>query len=201
MPRPRTVDDAAVLSAAADLVGRIGPAQLTLARVGEEVGLSAATLVQRFGSKRDLLLAMTERATAGWPERFDAARAATRSPLDALIAALKGMTSGVRTPESMANSVAFLQIDLSDPDFHARTVAGMRAMTDSIAALLDEATARGELPRGTDTDALARSVLNAYNGSLITWAIVREGELTDWLERELRHVLAPDPPGPALPKD
>ena len=193
MPRPRTIDDAAVLSAAAKLVGRIGPSQLTLARVGDEVGLSAATLVQRFGSKRDLLLAMTEQAAAGWPERFAAARAAADSPLEAVVAALKEMSAGVRTPEAMANSVAFLQIDLSDPDFHARTMAGMQALRESIGALLDEAVSVGELPRGTDTRALANTVLTIYNGALITWAIVREGELTDWLERELAYVLRHDP--------
>lgn len=189
MPRPRTIDDAAVLSAAADLVGRIGPGQLTLARVGEEVGLSAATLVQRFGSKRDLLLAMTERAAAGWTERFAAAREDADSPLEALVAALKEMTRSVREPETMANHVAFLQIDLSDPDFHARTVAGMHTMRDSIATLLDDAVAAGELPKATNTAALANTVLTAYNGALITWAIVREGELADWLERELRYVI------------
>jgi AcrR family transcriptional regulator len=189
MPRPRTIDDDAVLDAAADLVGRIGPAGLTLARVGDEVGLSAATLVQRFGSKRGLLLAMTERAAAGWPERIAAARARTGSPLDALIGALRDMTSGVRTPEAMANSVAFLQVDLSDPEFHARTRAGMDAMRGAIAELIDEAVARGELAGPIDAPALANTVLTVYNGALITWAIMREGELTGWLERELRHAL------------
>jgi AcrR family transcriptional regulator len=50
MPRPRTIGDEAVLRAAAGLMGRVGPGKLTLARVAEEVGLSPATLVQRFGS-------------------------------------------------------------------------------------------------------------------------------------------------------
>ena len=48
-PRPRTVQDAAILDAAIEVLGRIGSEKMTLADVGAEVGLSAATLVQRFG--------------------------------------------------------------------------------------------------------------------------------------------------------
>ena len=59
-PRPRTVSDQAILAATARVIGDLGPAKLTLARVASEVGLAPATLVQRFGSKRGLLLALAE---------------------------------------------------------------------------------------------------------------------------------------------
>jgi AcrR family transcriptional regulator len=189
MARPRTVDDAAVLAAAAQVVNRVGPSRLTLQRVADEVGLSAPTLVQRFGSKRGLLLAMGDRAAAGWPEVFAAARARSDSPVDALVEALVDLTAHVATPEALANSIAFLQIDLSDPEFHERAVASMRRMRELMAELLDQAIEAGELDPGTDTDALADSVMNAYNGALITWAIFREGTLADRLRRELHRVL------------
>ena len=51
---PRTVDDATIPRATAEVIGRAGLAGLTLAAVAREAGLSAATLVQRFGSKRGL---------------------------------------------------------------------------------------------------------------------------------------------------
>jgi len=189
MARPRTIDDEAVLAAAADVVNRVGPAKLTLQRVADEVGLSAPTLVQRFGSKRGLLLAMGEQASGRWTEVFDAARRRTESALDALVAALVDLTAHVSTPDAMANSVAFLHMDLSDPEFHGRAVAGLRDMRDLTCDLLDDAVAAGELPASTDTGALATSVLNAYNGALISWAIFREGDLADWLAREVRYVL------------
>lgn len=189
MARPRTIDDQAVLAAAADIVNRVGPARLTLQRVADEVGLSAPTLVQRFGSKRGLLLAVGERAASGWSGVFAAARARTSSPLDALVDALTELTAHVSSPESMANNVAFLQMDLADPEFHERAAVSLREMRTLMAELLDEAVAGGELDPGTDTAALATSVLNAYNGALISWAILREGELGDWLGGELRRVL------------
>ena len=54
---------------------------------------------------------------------FDMVRAAhPDSPLDALIAAVTGMAQMANTPEELANSLAFLQIDISDPEFHVHTL-------------------------------------------------------------------------------
>ena len=66
MPRPRTVSDEAILDAVLDLAHRVGPARVTLASAADEAGLSAATLVQRFGTKRDLLLAADKRGVDLW---------------------------------------------------------------------------------------------------------------------------------------
>ena len=56
-PRPRTVSDEHIFVATGLAITRLGPTRLTLADVASEVGLSAAALVQRFGSKRQLLVA------------------------------------------------------------------------------------------------------------------------------------------------
>jgi AcrR family transcriptional regulator len=63
------------------VIGRLGPGRLTLVDVGREIGLSAATPVQRFGSERGLLLAMAKSAADGVEACFDMVRAAHRSPL------------------------------------------------------------------------------------------------------------------------
>ena len=57
-PRPKATTDQAILDATHRAVTRIGPMRLTLAHVAREAGVSPATLVQRFGSKRALLLAL-----------------------------------------------------------------------------------------------------------------------------------------------
>jgi AcrR family transcriptional regulator len=190
MPRPRTIDDAVLLDAAGDLLARVGPANVTLARVGEEVGLSAATLVQRFGSKRGLLLAIANRAV-DWSPTFDEARERNPSPLGALVDALCALTADVRTPEAMANSVAFLQLDLTDPEFGAITRAAMRELRALIHAQLDDAVAAGELAGGTDTERLAAALEVTYNGALITWAIHRTGPVEAAMRSALEYALRP----------
>jgi AcrR family transcriptional regulator len=188
MPRPRTIDDDTVLNAVIQIVERAGPAAVTFTRVAEEVGLSPATLVQRFGSKRGLLLATTIRGWETLVETLSEARRSHDSPLEALLTALTELTVSVRTREAMANGIAFLHIDLSDPEFHAHAVAGASEMLASIERLLSEAVAAGELVP-TDTRRLAAAVQTTYNGALITWAMRGEGPVEDWLQSQITFLL------------
>ena len=90
----------------------------------------------------------------------------------------------------MANHLAFLQIDLSDPEFHQLALAYTTAVREEIKRLLDAAVEAGEL-EATDTSRLAQGVQTTYNGAMITWAIYRKGRLDTWLRRELDTLLAP----------
>jgi AcrR family transcriptional regulator len=189
-PRPRTASDTEILEATGRAIARLGPARLTLAAVAQEVGLSPATLVQRFGSKRGLLLALAKEAVAGVEGCFAAVRAAHPSPLDALLAAATEMTRHTQTAEEMANHLAFLQIDLCDPDFHRLTLESSRRILAGYRALLDEAVAARALVR-CDTTRLSRAVGALAGGSLIAWAIHREGTAEDWVRADLAALLDP----------
>src|SRR5438067_4536494 len=155
-PRPRATSDADILGATARIVSRVGP-HLTLADVAKEAGVSPATLVQRFGSKRGLLLAFAATAPASLPGEFARIRAAHRSPLAAVTGVADCMAAMIETPETFANSLAFLQMDLVDADFQHHAAAHSRVMLAELTKLLDEAVAAGEL-RKTNTRLLARAV-------------------------------------------
>jgi AcrR family transcriptional regulator len=189
-PRPRTKDDAAILDAAGRIISRIGPAKFTLADIAGEVGLSAATLLQRFGSKRGLLLALAESARDSVEACFAAVRAANDSPLQALVAAATDMTKYVQSPEEMANHLAFLQTDLSDPAFYAVMLQNSTRIEAGYRSLLDEAVAAGELTP-CDTMRLARAVGAMSGGSLIGWAIHRQGTAEAWVRGDLETLLNP----------
>jgi AcrR family transcriptional regulator len=189
MPRPRTISDEAVLDAVLTLAHRVGPARVTFAAAAAEVGLSAATLVQRFGTKRELLLAADKRGVDLWVGALDRSTAA--SPLARIVEGLMLATDPVATPEQMANSVAMLQLDLADPDFHAETLRGARAVRGRIMRDLSAALEAGELRAGTNVTTLAKLVETTYHGAMIGWAIHREGVLADWMREQLDAVLAP----------
>ena len=189
MPRPRTVSDDAILDAVLALALRVGPARVTFASVAAEVGLSAATLVQRFGTKRDLLLAADKRGVDLWVGALDRSTAA--APLARVVEGLVLAVDPDITHEQMANSVAMLQLDLADPDFHAETLRGARAVRAHIADDLGAALAAGELRPGTDVAALATLVETTYHGAMIGWAIHREGTLADRMREQVEAVLAP----------
>lgn len=191
MGRPRTATDADILAAAARVVTRLGPAGLTLAEVSREAGLAPATVHQRFGSKRGLLLALAAQGAAGVAEPFAAARAAGASSLDALRTALRSMAAVVATPDALANHLALFEMDLREPDFHRLALAHAQGLRAQITALLDAAVVAGELRAGTDTTRLARAVQVTLNGSLVTWAVHREGEVEDWVAADLDYLLSP----------
>jgi AcrR family transcriptional regulator len=91
MPRPRTVTDEHILGAAHRAMARLGPGRLTLADIAKEAGLSPATLIQRFGSKRGLMLALWNGALCGVQACFDLLRQAHTSPLATPTAAVTEM--------------------------------------------------------------------------------------------------------------
>src|SRR4051812_2405333 len=117
-PRPRTATDAELLAAATRAVSRVGPVRLTLADVAAEAGVAPATLMQRFGSKRGLLLALAREGSAAAGETMATIRSAHPSPLEALAAVADCLTGMAPSPEELANHLAFLCIDLTDPEFH-----------------------------------------------------------------------------------
>jgi AcrR family transcriptional regulator len=189
-PRPRTKDDPSILTAAGLIISRIGPAKFTLADVAREVGLSAATLVQRFGSKRGLMLALARSARDSVEACFAAVRRANPSPLDALVAAATEMTKYVQSPEEMANHLAFLQTDLSDPDFYSVMLENSLRIEAGYRSLLDDAVAAREL-NSCDTARLARAVGSMSGGSLIGWAVYRQGTAEAWVRADLATLLDP----------
>lgn len=189
-PRQRTIADATILAATARMISRVGPARLTLADVGGEVGLAPATLLQRFGSKRGLLLALVEQSVESVPESFERVRSARGGPLHAVISAASEIAEHVRTPEELANNLAFFQIDLSDPDFHRLALEHSRRVRAGYASLLDEAITAGEL-QPCDTAALASALQAVAAGSLLNWAIHRDGAVGRWVRADLETLIAP----------
>jgi AcrR family transcriptional regulator len=189
-PRPRETSDEEILAATARVMQRRSPTQLTLADVAKEAGVVPATLIQRFGTKRGLLLAMCRTAPAAVPQQFAAGRAKHASPLNALIELYADCTSFAPTREAMANGLAYLQIDLTDPDFHAITLDQFRAIRSETKNLLDEAVAVRELQR-CDTAQLARLIQDLNGGAMLSWAVYGDGAVATWVRGDLEALLAP----------
>ena len=188
-PRPRETSDEQILAATARVMQRRSPTQLTLADVAKEAGVVPATLIQRFGTKRGLLLALCRTAPGAVPQQFAAARAKYKSPLKTLIELYVDCTAFAPTPQAVANGLAYLQIDLTDPDFHAITLAQFSALRQETQNLLDAAVAAREL-RPCDTAALARLIQHINGGAMLSWAVFRQGSVATWIRRELEALLA-----------
>lgn len=176
---------------------RDGPVGATLDEIASEVGLTGPALSQRFGSKRGLLVAMAKRGAAAVPRRFASARDEAAGPTESLHVALAA--TGLEAPGEVAASLGMLALDLSDDEFRAIARSFFDSFHAEVRALLAEAVKARELRSG-DVDALARSVVVAYNGSILRWAFLGGEAAGEAMRRDVEAVLAPWRVGKALPR-
>jgi AcrR family transcriptional regulator len=189
--RRQKVTDEDVFAAAHRAMSRHGPHELTLAAIAHEAGVTAGRLVQRFGSKRGLLMALSARFAGSAGSIFAGLRAAHGGPLATLRAYAACMADLAPTPEALLRNLAYLQLDLADEILRGHLVGNARATRHEIQALLAAAAAAGELRRDVDVESLARTVEVMISGSLMSWATYRDGTAGDWIGRDLEAVLAP----------
>jgi AcrR family transcriptional regulator len=194
-PRPRKASDEEVFAAAYRAMNRLGPGELTLADIAEEAGITASALVQRFGSKRELLLLLSSQVAGGTAHLFAGLRASHRSPLATLFAYADCMADLGPSPAALARNLSWLLVDLTDPDFKRNVQAQTRATEQEIRKLIDEAFKAGELRqvdgRRVNTAALARTVAAIVGGSLMNWAFHEEGPARTWIRKDLSVALSP----------
>jgi AcrR family transcriptional regulator len=190
-PRPRKVTDDEVFAAAHSVMQRLGPQQVTLAAIADEAGVTAGALVQRFGSKRALLLALMERFAGGTRVMLMGVRAAAPSPVAALRGYGECMAAMGTSPAALAHHLAWLQQDLIDPDFNRYARAQAQETTEVLKEWIIEAIDAGELVPESDPAALARAVQVTAGGSLIAWGFYREESAEAWVRHDLDVLLEP----------
>lgn len=189
MARPRTITDERLLTAAGTAITRLGPA-FTLADVAREAQVAAGTLVQRFGSKHGLLVAMTRAAIASMRRSLRAAVADVDDPAAAVIQALVGWYAPLDDPHSAANNLAQLAFDLADDQLRALMAEFYAVMEAELQPLLGRAVAAGDLP-GAPPAAVATRILTAIaDGTAIHWSTCPVGSLRARMRADLQAVLA-----------
>ena len=191
-PRRRKAEDVDVFAALVRVMLRRGPAELTLRAIAAEAGVSAGALVQRFGSKRQLLHAHARYAAATNDIGLGAARTTrASSPLRALRAVSAVQAKLAESPRAALRNLAYLQNDLADPVLRRHLLRLGRAARAHYEQLLADAVVVGELRADTDVQALARMIEVTLDGSFLTWTIYREGPAAKQLRADLDAALRP----------
>jgi len=174
MPRTEpVVPDAVVFGAVVAVITDVGPARLTLSRIGARAGLTAGALVQRFGSKRGLLDAFAAQSRANVRDVF--AAAAGRHPADpwgAAVEALVAISETVAGPQAFAHHLAWFALELADPDLRPYATGHAAAVHSELAALLGDPAA-------------ARHLRAVHQGAMVVWALDPSEPLADSVRREL----------------
>jgi AcrR family transcriptional regulator len=171
---------------------RVGPAELTLGAIAAEAGVTAGALVQRFGSKRELVRAQARYAAATGDIGVGAPRPArTSSPLRALRAVTAVHARLAESPRAAVRNLAYLHNDLADPVLRRHLLRLKRAARARYEQLAADAVSAGELRAGTDVRALARMIEVTLDGSFLAWTLYREGSAAERLRDDLEATLRP----------
>jgi AcrR family transcriptional regulator len=189
-PRPRKAEDLDVFAALVRVMMRRSPGELTLREVAAEAGVTAGALVQRFGSKRAMLLAHA-RHVADTGDAGLALPPRTSSPLDTLRSVTAMYAALASSPRAGVRNLAYLLNDLADPTLRRHLLRMSRMARAWYEQLLTEAIAAGELRGVTDVKRLGRLVEATLRGSLLSWTLYREGAAADWLRADLDAMLRP----------
>jgi AcrR family transcriptional regulator len=183
-------DDEQLLEAAQRLLYEVGPAEFTLARAAARGGVSAATLIKRFGSKRELFLALNRRWVDSIEPGLAAATAGQRTPLARLRAAATYGFDDLDSPPHTANQLATLALDLQDARMQELLAAGWRIVTDRLTELAADAIEAGELTGDLPAEQVARLLFAAAEGTRLTWCVRPSGSLVAQAEADLGAILA-----------
>jgi AcrR family transcriptional regulator len=170
---------------------RLGPSELTLADIADEAGVTAGALVHRYGSKRELLLTLANRWGGSAKEMVDGLRGQHDSPLAVVRAYAECMALLAKSPDALARNLAYLHIDLTDPDFRKPMVTNARGTRKELESLIRDAVGARELEEDTDVRSLALSVETVVSGALLTWAVHREGSPAAWMRARVDALLTP----------
>lgn len=179
-----------MLDATVELVGRHGVAKLTFASLSAHTGLSAATLVQRFGTKKQLLTAVTRHCLQSMAPTLDKAQNEHTSPLQAIYAAFESMASAVTSVEEFANGQVFFYLALTDPETNVLLRRSMAGSRNKIQELLDKAVRAKELAP-CDTVALALALQSVYEGAITTWLVYQQDSIGSWVKDRLAEAIKP----------
>jgi AcrR family transcriptional regulator len=188
MPRPKTRSDADVLAVAHRLIHERGPDALTFASLARACGLSASTLVQRFGSKAGLVQSALLHAWDRLDEKTARLAAAAPKTPEGAIALLVALSCDYGDIETYAEGLLVLREDLRDPALRARGAAWKGALCRALDACF------AQVPHAPGIGLLLAS---QWQGSLLWWSFEPRENVERYVEAGLkRFVAALVRPGP-----
>lgn len=190
MARPIETEDHELLAAAGEVLRTEGPSGFTLAKAAALAGVSAATMIKRFGSKQALFVRLSEHWVASQDEVLNAAAAPHDSPLARLRAVALYPYHALDDPEHAAMQLAALAIDLQHDHMRDLLHRGWGHARRHLARHAADAVHAGQLRNCPPPFQVARLVATAMEGGCLAWSVDPEGSLVDRLSEDLDALLA-----------
>ncbi|HXH79325.1 hypothetical protein [Nocardioides sp.] len=165
MARPRLLNDDQILQRVGDALGDVDAAW-TLAGAAAAAGLHPATLIKRFGSRRGLLVALSQRWVSSIPSKPTSDDAHQE-----LLAWVDSTCASEVAEDQMLTRIDMLVEDLRDPELRALLHDGWQRNIDYLTGLVNRARQDGQMREGISSVTIAHLLLDTAHGSLLRAAV------------------------------
>lgn len=181
MPRRKILSDEEILERALPVMARLGPSGFALSDLGEATGLSPSTLLQRFGSKKNLIekaFARDNARFAGWIAQLPEGRG-----IAATLAVYRAATETFHAEphDELADHLLWLREDIRNPVFNALARERFALFRSAIMSRLP--------PTRLPAAEVARLLDAQCHGAIMQWAIEPRGSLARHVMKSLTAVL------------
>lgn len=181
MPRAKSISDSEVLRTVLGLLHARGPEAVTFAAAASECGLSAATLVQRFGTRAQLIRKALLFAWDRLEEQTQQLSASVPKTPEGAITFLASLSRTYGDIETYANGLLVLREDIRDPALRKRGAAWKAALSDALADCFDEYA---------DPVEMGFHFATLWQGALLWWSFDPSEEVDKYVESRLKSFLA-----------
>ena len=178
MVRPKTIADEDILDATAEVLGERGAERLTFAEVAKRVGLSAATLVQRYGNKQAMVHATLLRAWDDLDAQTAEADAVCAISPEGAIALVLSLSGSAPEIDNYGNGLMLLREDMRDPQLRDRGAAWGRALSKALGRRLTDDPMR--------QSSLGKLMASQWQGAQLWWAFSRSVPAQEAIAEELQ---------------
>lgn len=189
MPKIKTIDDSKILEKALLVICEKGADCFTLADIGKAVGLAPATLLQRFGSKRELLIRAAKQTNIKQKQDLKNLKKKGLNWKEELIELMIGIPEGMGTRQEIANSLSILKLDMIDPELHQIARELFECFRAHMEDLIYQGQECGDLIHEYDANSLVWELDALRHGLIIQWTLSGKGTLQKWMQKGLINYL------------
>jgi AcrR family transcriptional regulator len=155
-----------LLTAAAELIGEIGPSRVTLANIGERAGYSRGLATHHFGSKGAMMQRLVDSVGVDFREEV-LAESASASALDEALGLVRGYFHTLAQSKSANRARLVLWADAvaaGSSDVRSAVLASDREFRDEIAKRIERGVASGEFAGSLDPRGFATVIIGMLRG-------------------------------------
>lgn len=178
MARHKTISDDDLLDRLMPPLMAHGPDALTLSLAASAAGLSAATLVQRFGTREGMIQSIMLRAWDRLDEATTQADARAGDGVSGALALLRDLMPTDSAEADMTDGLLLLREDFRNPVLRVRGKDWGARLAAALGRRLD--------PLPENADRLGWQMLQVWQGALIWWAFTRRGTAADYVQAALQ---------------